>query len=47
MTVSRFERCEAGMNADVCRRLVDAKTEARYFDRRIGEREVVGDGEFG
>ena len=38
MTVSRPEGCRAGVDADVRRGLIDAETEAGYFDRRIGER---------
>lgn len=32
MAVSRFEGCEAGINADVGRRLVNAETKAGNFD---------------
>ena len=38
VTVSRFEGCEAGVDADVGRRLVDAETEAGNLDRGVGER---------
>ena len=47
MTVPRFEGCEAGFDANIGRRLVDAEAEARYFDGRIGEREEVCDGKLG
>ncbi len=45
MTVSRLDGCEAGVDADIGRRLVDAETEARNFDGGIGERKEVCDGE--
>lgn len=47
MTVSGLEGCEAGIYADVGRRLVDAETEAGNFDSGVGEREEVCEGEFG
>lgn len=47
MAVSRFERCEARIDADVGRRLVDAKTETGDLDSGIVERKEVCKGEFG
>ena len=47
MTVSRLDGCEAGVDADIGRRLVDAETETRNFDGGIGERKEVCDGEGG
>lgn len=47
MTISRFEGCETGIDANVCRRLVDAETEAGDFDSGIMERKQVCEGELG
>ena len=47
MTVSRLECCQARIDADVGRRLVDAKTEAGNLDSRIRERKKICDGELG
>lgn len=45
MTIARFESCETGVYADVGWGLVNAEAEAGDFDRGIGERKEVCEGE--